>query len=236
MHGDFLSGRIFLIVFSDIGHPRFFNQLFGGLDQYSLGGAWLTETLNTSQYVLGHPIHLTYSLYLNVENGKQTELFLCNFFFLYAVLWWTAYFSVSSLYFKLTQVQKQKMKLFGSQIKVRDRCTSTWYVKNFTHERSFTNLFCIWNVQELEIPVITRMWYIFILNGKHWRKMCMEKFLGIKMASPEKSKFYGTREKIGDTKVVISTKHKMKWQYFQISKGMYLFEIWKWPVAFVLLL
>ncbi|XP_069116552.1 cysteine sulfinic acid decarboxylase-like isoform X1 [Argopecten irradians] len=32
------------------GHPRFFNQLFGGLDQYSLGGAWLTETLNTSQY------------------------------------------------------------------------------------------------------------------------------------------------------------------------------------------
>lgn len=32
-----------------LGHPRFFNQLFGGLDQYSLGGAWLTETLNTSQ-------------------------------------------------------------------------------------------------------------------------------------------------------------------------------------------
>lgn len=32
------------------GHPRFFNQLFGGLDEYTLGGAWLTETLNASQY------------------------------------------------------------------------------------------------------------------------------------------------------------------------------------------
>ncbi|XP_071151866.1 cysteine sulfinic acid decarboxylase-like [Mytilus edulis] len=32
------------------GHPRFFNQLFGGLDEYTLGGAWLTETLNSSQY------------------------------------------------------------------------------------------------------------------------------------------------------------------------------------------
>nr|BBK07882.1 cysteine sulfinic acid decarboxylase [Phreagena okutanii] len=31
-------------------HPRFFNQLYGGMDQYSLGGAWLTEAMNTSQY------------------------------------------------------------------------------------------------------------------------------------------------------------------------------------------
>ncbi|XP_014680984.1 PREDICTED: cysteine sulfinic acid decarboxylase-like [Priapulus caudatus] len=32
------------------GHPRFFNQLFGGLDQYALAGTWITEALNTSQY------------------------------------------------------------------------------------------------------------------------------------------------------------------------------------------
>ncbi|XP_048733038.2 cysteine sulfinic acid decarboxylase-like [Ostrea edulis] len=32
------------------GHPHFFNQLYGGLDEYSLGGAWLTEALNTSVY------------------------------------------------------------------------------------------------------------------------------------------------------------------------------------------
>ncbi|KAG8452694.1 hypothetical protein GDO86_004470 [Hymenochirus boettgeri] len=32
------------------GHPRFFNQLFSGLDQYALTGRLLTETLNTSQY------------------------------------------------------------------------------------------------------------------------------------------------------------------------------------------
>ncbi|KAK3083974.1 hypothetical protein FSP39_006153 [Pinctada imbricata] len=32
------------------GHPRFFNQLFGGLDEYGMGGAWLTETLNASVY------------------------------------------------------------------------------------------------------------------------------------------------------------------------------------------
>jgi len=30
-------------------HPRFFNQLFGGMDQFALGGAWLTEALNESQ-------------------------------------------------------------------------------------------------------------------------------------------------------------------------------------------
>lgn len=31
-------------------HPRFFNQLYGGLDEYSLGGCWLTETMNASLY------------------------------------------------------------------------------------------------------------------------------------------------------------------------------------------
>ncbi|XP_075449544.1 cysteine sulfinic acid decarboxylase [Ascaphus truei] len=32
------------------GHPRFFNQLFSGLDRYALTGRILSETLNTSQY------------------------------------------------------------------------------------------------------------------------------------------------------------------------------------------
>ncbi|NXN07588.1 CSAD decarboxylase, partial [Indicator maculatus] len=32
------------------GHPRFFNQLFSGLDHHALVGRFLTETLNTSQY------------------------------------------------------------------------------------------------------------------------------------------------------------------------------------------
>ncbi|XP_045164720.1 cysteine sulfinic acid decarboxylase-like [Mercenaria mercenaria] len=31
-------------------NPRFFNQLYGGMDQYTLGGAWVTEALNPSQY------------------------------------------------------------------------------------------------------------------------------------------------------------------------------------------
>lgn len=30
------------------GHPRFFNQLFSGLDHHALAGRFLTETLNTS--------------------------------------------------------------------------------------------------------------------------------------------------------------------------------------------
>ncbi|KAM5181246.1 cysteine sulfinic acid decarboxylase [Mantella aurantiaca] len=32
------------------GHPRFFNQLFSGLDHHALTGRIITETLNTSQY------------------------------------------------------------------------------------------------------------------------------------------------------------------------------------------
>ncbi|XP_028928791.1 cysteine sulfinic acid decarboxylase [Ornithorhynchus anatinus] len=31
-------------------HPRFFNQLFSGLDAHALAGRFITETLNTSQY------------------------------------------------------------------------------------------------------------------------------------------------------------------------------------------
>ncbi|MGH0180606.1 UNVERIFIED_CONTAM: hypothetical protein FKN15_004686 [Acipenser sinensis] len=34
----------------DPGHPRFFNQLFAGLDHHSLAGRFLTEALNSSQY------------------------------------------------------------------------------------------------------------------------------------------------------------------------------------------
>jgi len=32
------------------GHPHFFNQLFGGQEPYGVAGAWLTDTLNASQY------------------------------------------------------------------------------------------------------------------------------------------------------------------------------------------
>ena len=30
-------------------NPHFHNQLYGGMDEYGLAGAWLTEALNTSQ-------------------------------------------------------------------------------------------------------------------------------------------------------------------------------------------
>lgn len=30
-------------------HPYFYNQLYGGIDEFSLAGSWLTEALNTSQ-------------------------------------------------------------------------------------------------------------------------------------------------------------------------------------------
>lgn len=31
-------------------HPAYMNQLWGGIDAFSLAGAWLTEALNTSQF------------------------------------------------------------------------------------------------------------------------------------------------------------------------------------------
>lgn len=31
-------------------HPHFYNQLYGGIDEVALTGAWLTEALNTNQY------------------------------------------------------------------------------------------------------------------------------------------------------------------------------------------
>lgn len=30
-------------------HPYFFNQLYGGIDEVALTGAWITEALNTNQ-------------------------------------------------------------------------------------------------------------------------------------------------------------------------------------------
>lgn len=33
-------------------HPHFYNQLYGGLDEVALGGAWLLEALNTNQWVI----------------------------------------------------------------------------------------------------------------------------------------------------------------------------------------
>ncbi|XP_063300895.1 cysteine sulfinic acid decarboxylase [Pelobates fuscus] len=54
-HGE--SQEVLLSYCKDIirfsvktGHPRFFNQLFSGLDRHALTGRILSETLNTSQY------------------------------------------------------------------------------------------------------------------------------------------------------------------------------------------
>lgn len=30
-------------------HPKFHNQLFGGVDPYGLAGSWISDALNTSQ-------------------------------------------------------------------------------------------------------------------------------------------------------------------------------------------
>ncbi|KAK3092362.1 hypothetical protein FSP39_001932 [Pinctada imbricata] len=54
------------------GHPRFFNQLFGGLDEYSLGGAWLTEVLNTSQYTF--EVAPVFTLMEKTLLGKMLQL------------------------------------------------------------------------------------------------------------------------------------------------------------------
>ncbi|KAF4803626.1 cysteine sulfinic acid decarboxylase [Turdus rufiventris] len=40
------------------GHPRFFNQLFSGLDHHALAGRFLTETLNTSPSTCKEPLVL----------------------------------------------------------------------------------------------------------------------------------------------------------------------------------
>lgn len=39
--------KIFFNVFS-LGHPRFLNQQFAGMDYHSLAGRFLTEALNTN--------------------------------------------------------------------------------------------------------------------------------------------------------------------------------------------
>lgn len=41
----------YVASFLATGHPRFFNQLFAGVDYHALTGRFITETLNTSQYV-----------------------------------------------------------------------------------------------------------------------------------------------------------------------------------------
>lgn len=43
-----VSAGLFLVVFSPLGHPRFFNQLSTGLDIIGLAGEWLTSTANTN--------------------------------------------------------------------------------------------------------------------------------------------------------------------------------------------
>lgn len=61
------------------GHPRFFNQLFGGMDEYSLAGSWLTEVLNTSQYtyevapvftIMEKSIYKKLLSFVGFENGE----------------------------------------------------------------------------------------------------------------------------------------------------------------------
>lgn len=53
-------------------HPRFFNQLFSGLDHHALAGRLLTETLNTSQYT--YEIAPVFVLMEEVVLAKLREL------------------------------------------------------------------------------------------------------------------------------------------------------------------
>merc|ERR1712227_654768 len=54
------------------GHPRFFNQLYGGQNVYGIGGSWLTETLNTSQYT--YEVAPVFTLMEKVVLDKLREL------------------------------------------------------------------------------------------------------------------------------------------------------------------
>ncbi|NXA43983.1 CSAD decarboxylase, partial [Eudromia elegans] len=54
------------------GHPRFFNQLFSGLDHHALAGRLITETLNTSQYT--YEIAPVFVLMEDVVLAKLREL------------------------------------------------------------------------------------------------------------------------------------------------------------------
>ncbi|XP_065510438.1 cysteine sulfinic acid decarboxylase isoform X2 [Caloenas nicobarica] len=54
------------------GHPRFFNQLFSGLDHHALAGRLLTEALNTSQYT--YEIAPVFVLMEDVVLAKLREL------------------------------------------------------------------------------------------------------------------------------------------------------------------
>ncbi|NXD18522.1 CSAD decarboxylase, partial [Nothocercus nigrocapillus] len=53
-------------------HPRFFNQLFSGLDHHALAGRMITETLNTSQYT--YEIAPVFVLMEEVVLAKLREL------------------------------------------------------------------------------------------------------------------------------------------------------------------
>uniref|UniRef100_A0A8C3KBB0 CSAD n=1 Tax=Calidris pygmaea TaxID=425635 RepID=A0A8C3KBB0_9CHAR len=54
------------------GHPRFFNQLFSGLDHHALAGRFITEALNTSQYT--YEIAPVFVLMEEVVLAKLREL------------------------------------------------------------------------------------------------------------------------------------------------------------------
>ncbi|KAL5007987.1 hypothetical protein ScPMuIL_013568 [Solemya velum] len=77
--GEGASDQDLLDVCSDVikysvkaGHPHFFNQLFGGIDQYSLGGSWLTDCMNTSQYT--YEVAPVFTLMEKVVLTKMLEL------------------------------------------------------------------------------------------------------------------------------------------------------------------
>ncbi|XP_071451165.1 cysteine sulfinic acid decarboxylase-like [Hetaerina americana] len=54
-------------------HPHFYNQLYGGLDQYGLAGAWITESLNTNQYTF--EVAPTFTLAENAVLRRCLKLF-----------------------------------------------------------------------------------------------------------------------------------------------------------------
>ena len=55
-----------------LGHPRFFNQLFQGLDPVSLAGEWITATTNTSMYT--YEVAPVYNLIEEVTLTKMRQI------------------------------------------------------------------------------------------------------------------------------------------------------------------
>ncbi|KAK4315015.1 hypothetical protein Pmani_013739 [Petrolisthes manimaculis] len=55
-------------------HPHFYNQLYGGIDEVALTGAWITEALNTNQNIFGGDIDYgEFEHYENYEGCADEE-------------------------------------------------------------------------------------------------------------------------------------------------------------------